>query len=129
MIKITLAVLGLCFSLAVPAFGDGQCVKPEGWLHDVGAVAVSHQLEPKVVAERHGDEGKRLMSLMNAAPPVSDIKGDQFIVVAFLKDGSPLHTVEIAFFDNGCFSSQIQMPADGAVPLVTGVWPKPGEPA
>lgn len=113
--------------LATPARAD-ECVKPEAWLSNIAAVAAQHQLTPHVIAQKDGDEAKRLVAAMNAAPPPTSIPGDQFIVVGLADaNGQPVPFALVGFFLDGCMTKLLKAGPNDVPHLLNGDWPKAPE--
>ncbi len=123
--SLYLAALLIGCSLC-PAVAD-DCKKIPMWLAYVGQKAAESNATPHVIAQKEGDEAKRLVAAFNAAPPSTDIHADQFIVVAFMDtaSGQPLFAYA-GFFVNGCLTSSGRLHNEDAVRLISGQW-QPGQ--
>lgn len=117
--------LGLVFCLLAFGARADECVKPEAWLSRIGVVAAQHALAPHVEADRGGADAKRLIAAMNAAPPVTSVPGDRFIVVSLADaNGQPIPFEVVGFFDQGCLAKQMKAAPSDAAALISGKWPK-----
>lgn len=107
------------------ARADESCVKVPEWLSSIGTAAANMSLTPHVEADKEGDDAKRLIAAMNAAPPPTDFQGDEFLVVSLKdKDGNPVPFDVVGFFANGCMSKQMKATLQDAEALMSGNWPK-----